>query len=270
MAKSFTINSLVCNSFVSFSGTCGLVNGSADMISVKGMTGSGQIGFTISGFTSPTTDPKDYTSVSSFLSTFMIDQNTSFVIFNINCTMPCKTCTNVPTVCMSCYNISSVNTNNLYFSVNKTCLSVCPTGYYPSTDLICQACSSTCLSCSIISSNCTSCNSSSPYPALNITNNIGSCLTSCPNSFYLNKNATPQQCAPCDSTINHCLYCTDIDVCTKCVPGFYLQNSKCVLTCLANVTIPNNSTWNCDACSIQCATCTNLINNCSSCSANAA
>ena len=200
----------------------------------------------------------------------MIDQNTSFVIFNINCTMPCKTCTNVPTVCMSCYSISSVNTNNLYFSANKTCLSVCPSGYYPSTDLICQACSSTCLSCSIISTNCTSCNSTSSYPALNITNYTGSCLTSCPNSFYLNKNVTPPQCTPCDSTNNHCSFCTDIDVCTKCVANYYLQSGKCVTTCLANVTIPNNSSWNCDPCSVQCATCTNFINNCSSCSANAA
>lgn len=200
----------------------------------------------------------------------MIDQNTSFVIYNINCTLPCKTCTSSPTVCLSCYNISSVNTNNLYFSGNKTCLTVCPTGYYASTDLICIACSSTCLTCSIIGTNCTSCNLSSGYPALNITNYTGSCLTSCPNTFYLNKNATPAQCALCDSTINHCYFCSDINVCTKCVAGFFLQNSQCVSSCLINVSLPNNSTWTCDNCSLQCATCSVSINNCTSCGVNAA
>lgn len=184
--------------------------------------------------------------------------------------MPCKTCTNVPSICMSCYNISTVNSNNLFYSANNTCLSVCPSGYYSSTDLICLPCSSTCLSCSILSSNCTSCNLTSSYPALNITNLTGSCLNSCPNTFYLNSNATPPQCALCDSTINKCYFCSDINVCTKCIPNFYLQNGQCVSTCLANVSIPNNSTWNCDACSVQCATCAGSINNCTSCSASSA
>jgi proprotein convertase subtilisin/kexin type 5 len=200
----------------------------------------------------------------------MIDQNTSFVIFNINCTMPCKTCSNIPTACMSCYNISTVNTNNLLFAGNNTCLANCPSGYYATTDLMCIACSSTCLTCSITSNNCTSCNLTSAYPALNITNYTGSCLTSCPNTFYLNRNATPPQCTPCDSTINRCYFCTDINICTKCATGYYLQTSQCVTTCLINVSIQNNSTWTCDLCSIQCASCSTSINNCTSCAPNAA
>jgi proprotein convertase subtilisin/kexin type 5 len=48
------------------------------------------------------------------------------------CSSVCLTCTGSPTNCLSC-------STNFYF--NFTCLSVCPQGYYGSTNLVCLTCS---------------------------------------------------------------------------------------------------------------------------------
>lgn len=235
------------------------------------MTGTSQISLTVAGFTSPTVAPSDFTSITSFEQTYMIDQSSNYVKYNIECTLPCKTCTSNPSTCLSCYNISSINNLNLYFSVNSSCLSSCPNAYYATTALNCVPCLATCLTCFSVDSNCTSCNLTSSYPALNISGTAGSCLSACPLFYYLSKSATPpHQCIKCDNTTYHCNTCTDINVCLSCIATYYFYNNTCIPSCPPDISIPNNGTWICDACSPQCATCKITINNCTSCSSSSA
>ena len=150
------------------------------------------------------------------------------------------------------------------------CLTACPTKYYDNGALTCLACAATCLTCSLSASNCTSCNTSSANPALNISNNLGSCLSACPLYFYLSLAATPPQCVLCDNTTYFCSTCSAIDVCTTCIANYYLYVNSCVPTCPATLTIANPGTWQCDNCSTECATCQGLISNCTTCAAASA
>lgn len=234
------------------------------------MTGTSQITFQITNFTSPVSPPADYTVLTSFENGYMVDQNSNTIRFAINCNLPCKTCTANQSACLSCYNNQNISVYNLYFPTASQCLTACPTGYYQTSALSCLACATTCLTCSFLSTNCTSCNISSANPALNLTNGTGTCLSACPTYYYLSATATPPQCVPCDQTTYHCSICTALNACTTCVPGYYSYNASCSSACPLNITIPNNSTWTCDPCSPQCATCSITTSNCTSCSSTAA
>lgn len=201
----------------------------------------------------------------------MIDQNSSFVKFSIFCNLPCKTCSSTnKSACFSCYNNPSITSMKLYFSVGSQCVSSCSDGYYETASLTCIVCSGTCLTCSTVASNCTSCNQTSLYPALNLTNISGSCLSSCPLYFYLSKTSTPIQCLQCDSATYHCSTCSSLNVCLSCIAGNYLYSGSCSPTCPATLSVPNNGTWACDICNSECATCEISVSNCTSCSASSA
>lgn len=47
-------------------------------------------------------------------------------------------------------------------------------------------------------------------------------------------------------------------------------NNSCTSQCPSGTTVPNNAVRNCDLCSSVCATCSANINNCVTCSSNAA
>ena len=139
----------------------------------------------------------------------MIDQNSNSIQFGITCNLPCKTCQSTnKAACLSCYNDANIAVNNTYYSVNNTCLTSCPTGYFDSGTLICAKCAATCLTCSKVLDNCTSCNTASTNPALNKTGFDGVCLAACPAKFYLSTAATPTQCVACDTVTYHCLTCS--------------------------------------------------------------
>ena len=201
----------------------------------------------------------------------MIDQDTNTVNFTIGCVLPCRTCSNGNTsACLSCYNDPAISLNNLLFPTNSQCVSSCPSGYYDSGSLTCLACASTCLTCNLVSTNCTSCNTSSANPALNISNNVGSCLSACPLYFYLSNTATPPQCVVCDNNTYHCSTCSAIDSCTTCLANFFFYQNTCIPNCPSNFTVANLGTWTCDPCSTQCATCMGVISNCTSCASTSA
>lgn len=206
MASSFSIQTLSCSSYIGFNGQCGTVGQSAvNITDSSGVIGSSQISFSVSGFTSPVYAPSDYSHITSYDSSgYLVDQDTSTIKYAILCQLPCKSCTSNISVCLSCYNNTSISANNLYYSLNNSCLSSCPTGFYASLDLICIACSSICLTCVSTTSNCASCNSTSPYPALNISNGVGTCLSACPTYYYLTTMTNPSQCTICVSPCSTC------------------------------------------------------------------
>jgi len=242
---------------------------SANQLNVTGILGISKMTFTISGITSPLSQPSDYTIVTSFDSgNNIIDQSSTDIKFAIACVLPCKTCTTNTSSCLSCYNNTNISQYNIYFPTNNSCLLSCPTGYYEDIPtLTCFVCSSTCLTCSFSINNCTSCNQSSSYLALYITNYNGACLSACPTLFYLSNSTTPPQCVSC---VSPCLSCTGLTSCLSCASGYYYYSQTCTSNCPVNLTIPNNATKNCDACNTQCATCSGTINNCITCSSTAA
>ena len=224
--------------------------------------------FSVEGFTSPTFAPSDYTFLSSYDSSgFLIDQSTSNILYAINCIIPCRSCTSNTSACLSCYTNPNITSNIYLFSSNNTCLTGCPNSYYADNLYQCVACSSTCLTCFAASSNCTSCNTTSTYPALNLTGSSGVCLSNCPIYFYLSTSLTPTQCTPC---VFPCLTCTSLLVCLSCAPTTYFYNMSCLASCPSGITIANNASWNCDACSSQCAQCVGTTSTCNGCSTTAA
>ncbi len=58
------------------------------------------------------------------------------------CVSPCATCSSA-SVCLTC--LTNVTTK-FFDSASKTCLSVCPSGYYGDVD-VCKPCSTNCLTC---------------------------------------------------------------------------------------------------------------------------
>lgn len=265
LATSFTPFNLTCGSQVGFSGNCTQVPPSG--ISVSGSLGSSQVSFSISGFTSPSYVPTDYTFLSSYDSFgYLIDQNTTTILYSLACPIPCKTCISNTSNCLSCYNNPNISLSNLYFAGNYSCITSCPTGYYQSTSLICVACSTICLTCTASPSNCASCNSTSSYPALYFSNSTGTCMSTCPTYYYLTTSILPNQCTPC---ISPCYTCTGLNVCLSCVPNYFYYNLTCSLQCPSNISIANNITHNCDLCSSQCATCLGTVSSCTGCSSTA-
>jgi hypothetical protein len=169
------------------------------------------------------------------------------------CTAPCKGCTTTATQCTSCLP-TPYTSNNYLFSVNNTCLSVCPNGYYlPSGTFTCQPCDSAiCLTCSSTATGCTSC--SSPRFLHN-----SSCLLSCPNTYY----GSNTSCLPCT---NQCYNCSSATVCLTCVPGYNLNPNNTCLTSCPNGYIALSQV--CSPCTSPCATCSLSVTNCSTCVTN--
>ena len=103
-ADSFTINTLACNSFVDFSGTCSVVVGVPNTLQVSGTFVDSSMSFSVSGITAPSTVPTDFSSVITFDSSlYKIDESTNKILFNPGCTLPCRTCSATLTACLSCY-----------------------------------------------------------------------------------------------------------------------------------------------------------------------
>jgi hypothetical protein len=266
MANSFTIQTLACGSQTGFTAPC--TPQLPDSLNISGALIISQMQFSIEGFTSPTFAPSDYTFLSSYDSSgFLIDQSTTNITYVISCRIPCQACTSNTSACTSCYTNTNITRNIYLFSPNNTCLMGCPDSYYADTLFKCIACSATCLTCISASFNCTSCNTTSTFPALNLTGTSGVCLSNCPIYYYLSNSLTPTQCTPC---VPPCLTCTSLSLCLSCVPTRYFYNMTCLPTCPPGITIPNNGSWNCDPCSSQCARCIGTISTCDGCSTSAA
>lgn len=270
LAPSLSPTGLSCNSYVGFIGSCALAGSSTSTVNVTGMTGTSQVSFTITGFTSPSSAPSDYSTITSFESGYMVSQNTGQILFAVKCVVPCRTCSSGNTsACLTCYNNAAITPNKYYHVATLQCLSACPDGYFESS-LTCAACSSTCLTCDVLASNCTSCNLSGSYPALSWSGSSGSCLSACPIYYYLSNATVPSQCVGCDNVTYHCLTCTSLTTCASCYSGTYFSSGTCTTQCPSNTTIANSASWTCQPCSSECATCSVTVSNCTSCSSTSA
>jgi len=196
---------------------------------------------------------------------------------NSNCSSPStyysnssKLCFNCSPLCYSCYGPLSSNClscsppQQLYAG---TCFPNCPFGYFATSTYICQPCSLPCASCQGTNTNCTSCSYPNIYQS---SNGLGSCISNCLSSYYLNSSSSV--CTPCNNT---CLSCTGpaSNQCTSCSTGLYLVNGVCLSTC-PNGTIPVtiNLQPTCQSCPQGCLTCIYFSSNqtyqCTSCVTN--
>ncbi len=171
------------------------------------------------------------------------------------CSSQCATCMGTLSNCTTCSATSA--------KYNGQCLSTCP---YPLVIKAgtCDYCDSYCKICSIVSSNCTACYTTSSLPYLSTTNtSIGTCLNSCPYSYY--GDLTNGACVSCSPLNIGCTNCSSPTTCYTCDSGyiFYLN------TCLLNPPLGfYNNSGIASPCSSQCATCHGLSNNCTSCLGN--
>ena len=90
---------------------------------------------------------------------------------------------------------------------NKTCLSICPNGYYAYNNE-CLQCSSPCATCSGQALSCLTCVNG--YFIDNGSNNTR-CVTTCSNNNYLGQDGQCKQCTnnckTCSITLSNCTSC---------------------------------------------------------------
>ena len=88
------------------------------------------------------------------------------------------------------------------------------------------------------------------------------CTTVCPTTYYISLTTAQPSCQPCSNLAINCRYCSSPTICIICNIGYVLFDQQCLNytpTGYANVT------GVAQLCSDQCVTCTNFINNCTSC-----
>ena len=143
-----------------------------------------------------------------------------------------------------------------------TCVTDCPTHYYPNRtgNYSCMQCDTICENCSGIATNCTSCN---------ITYYLyqNTCHQPCPYETYADDPSqrcfpcnnlcsvcaiTPNNCSVCDTTGPHTSYLKDGTTCVKECGVLYFENNNAGLG-------PNL----CTRCDIRCEQCDISPSNCS-------
>lgn len=201
----------------------------------------------------------------------------------ISCSPYCQKC-NSYSNCTQCINWA-------FNLINGYCTANCPASTFQTVAGSCVSCSSQCLSCTNYSTSCTSC-----VPNYYLYKPYMSCLSSCPAYYYADLSGW---CLRCPKT---CSACSSANNCTGCQARYILANGLCVnssSTCNTNckscsggnclacnssyllytdfssgtttceTSCPSN--WfafagKCYICNVTCATCSNTLNNCSSCS----
>jgi len=144
------------------------------------------------------------------------------------------------------------------------------------TNLLTEACNSSCASCfGPSSTQCLSCNSAYLYQS--------QCLTVCPIGYYGDQTVTSNwTCQPCNSSCLTCYGSTNSN-CYSCNPGQTLSGSQCFGNCLTVGTYYNTSNvlskilssnplnlntalGLCQSCHPTCRSCNgSLINQCITC-----
>lgn len=137
--------------------------------------------------------------------------------------------------CTSC----KINSTLKYFFISTgnigTCLSQCPTFYYPNSLNNCASCETPCHDCTS-KTNCVSC--VSPFYMFN-----GSCTSQCPSGTTVPNDATRKCdlcspiCATCSGNINNCVTCS-------ADAAFY--NGSCTVTCPPPLVINAGQCAGCD------------------------
>ncbi|KFQ97009.1 Proprotein convertase subtilisin/kexin type 5, partial [Nipponia nippon] len=144
-----------------------------------------------------------------------------------------------PDHCIDCLHYYYKSKNN-----TRICVSTCPPGHYNADKKRCKKCSPNCETCvGSHSDQCMTCKSG--YYLNEVTN---SCITNCPDGFYLDKNKIV--CRKCSE---NCKICVEFQICTECTHGLSLHGTKCAIHCEEG---KYHNGRECEPCHHSCATCT--------------
>lgn len=153
------------------------------------------------------------------------------------CPLPCRSCSNATTTCLSCYLWAA---DSLFF--NSTCLPLCPPLTYQANVGglgSCLLCDSKCAQCSDSSTNCSSCLSPYFYYA-------ASCYSACPAATY----PSAAICLACPA---NCSSCSSLSLCLGCVSPASLYNGSCYSSCPQLTYAFSGVCVNCAALCSQCS-----------------
>ncbi|XP_063311099.1 proprotein convertase subtilisin/kexin type 5 isoform X1 [Pelobates fuscus] len=157
------------------------------------------------------------------------------------CTVGCEICAEGD-ICVKCSN------NYLY---NGRCLKTCPEGFFGLKGN-CTKCSQECKTCAQSANFCLSCER--PKVLEQTT-----CKAACSDS-HIDIDGVCEHC-PSD-----CLTCADEQICTACLPGYFLYEDKCLLFCPDGY---YNEVGKCMPCDPMCAKCNGpLSDDCEECSSH--
>eukprot|EP01016_Furgasonia_blochmanni_P023328 TRINITY_DN251_c0_g5_i1.p1 TRINITY_DN251_c0_g5~~TRINITY_DN251_c0_g5_i1.p1 ORF type:complete len:2505 (+),score=375.87 TRINITY_DN251_c0_g5_i1:195-7709(+) len=160
-----------------------------------------------------------------------------------------------------------------YNSVNGTCSAICAKNQFVNSTGGCVNCSTTCGSCSRSATNCIACANNT---FLNIVNDVGQCVTACPNGTFVENG----KCVPCPGGCNSCFNSTN---CSTCAQGLFLATNKdsasCVNSCPVGTFVNGSKCMGCSSGCVQCLSATSCqtcapgfnltsVGNCSSACAN--
>ena len=173
------------------------------------------------------------------------------------CSSSCLTCTTSSTNCLTC---DKTSTNKYLYTdpatTTKSCLSGCPSGYYPdNTQFLCKPCETPCATCT----SPTLCLSCIPGPGsgYRFWAKDFSCLFTCPADISIDNGVV---CQPCNSV---CKTCRDeVTKCIECADDAAFYQNTCLAVCPDNMVISSKT---CGACSLVCKTCSIRATNCTSC-----
>lgn len=163
------------------------------------------------------------------------------------CDAVCATCSGTTSNCTSCASNAA-----LY---NGNCVNPCPTPLVIKNGL-CVPCDSPCDTCSNTSTNCTKCLTN--VSTTHLLNNT--CLVSCPTGYY-NTSATGD-CLLCSSLSLNCDICLNQTYCVTCNSGFVYLNGQCLTSAPPGYV---NISGIAQPCTGDCATCSIVQSNCTSC-----
>ena len=162
----------------------------------------------------------------------------------------CETCSVYSYACTAC-----LAPKNL---LQGQCLSTCPSGYYPASN-ICQPCASNCLSCTS-ASTCQYCQI--PYVLTVYNATSSSCSLTCPAGTIPTIDSSLNYV--CEACSGNCLTCQiSTSYCLSCQSPFFLNNHTCVSSCPSGYWVISGA---CRICSPACQACLATDPyNCSSC-----
>jgi proprotein convertase subtilisin/kexin type 5 len=179
----------------------------------------------------------------------------SFARSCLACLIPCLTCSNSATNCLTC-----VTSGGKYLLLyNNQCYSTCPVLTFTngSACLACDTVTAKCATCNGTTSNCTSCNSGDYLSQPG----SGTCVATCTNSPYLLQDV---QNGVCVQTCPSNMITNPNNTCTVCSSG-YISGGACTGTCPAQ-TYPDTTLKACMPCHANCSSCIGPnAENCTAC-----
>lgn len=229
----------------------------------------------------------------------------------VPCQAGCSICSNANfATCLTCFQGYYTNSTGGCSMCSSNCMScsslgctACQYGYVLGSDFKCtQSCSSPCATCTSPTS-CLSCLygfASTNSSVQNCAANVATCNSNrncqyCPMGYVLvvsNTNTTVNQtCLLCNTSCARCMS-TNINTCTACMNGTYLNtNSNCVscttgcsscislkacFSCMmgyipqvaGSITAASTQIVSCVACMPNCASCVGSISTCLACATN--